>query len=67
MQPAEEPLLRARVSAGPAPSLGRALSLCLEADKREFQRAAARLTSSRSASGAEGAFGRLRVRTLRRS
>lgn len=59
MQPAEEPpLLRARASAAPPPTLGRALSLSLEADKRDFQRAAARLTSSRAASSVDGANAR---------
>lgn len=56
MQPAgEAPLLRARVSSAPPPSLGRALTLALDADKRGFQRAAARLASSRGASSADGA------------
>ena len=57
MQPAEEaPLLRARVSSSALPpSLGRALSLALDADKRGIQRAAARLASSRGASSADGA------------
>ena len=66
MQPvAAEPLLRARVSTATAPcSLGRALTLCLEAEKREFQRAAARLASSRGASSADGAFQRLCVQPL---